>query len=80
MGNAALASVAMCHSVPFVCQLFAVSVGGSGEFALAQAYSADITTVNGYGYPLPDRITEPAKIVLTRKQAYCFCGCTGIAE
>ena len=28
MDNAAFASVVMCHSVPFVCQLFAASVGG----------------------------------------------------
>ena len=31
MDNAAFASVVMGHSVPFVCQLFAASVGGCGN-------------------------------------------------
>ena len=74
MDNAAFASVVMGHSVPFVCQLFAASVGGcgNGRFAFSSAHNADIPMVNGYGYHLPDRIIKPAKMVQTPTAGVLF--------
>ena len=74
MDNAAFAGVVMGHSVPFVCQLFAASVGGCGNggLALAPADYADITMVNSYGYHLPDRIIKPAKMVQTPTAGVLF--------
>ena len=48
MDNAAFASVVMGHSVPFVCQLFAASVGGCGYggFAFSPADNLDAAMVD----------------------------------
>ena len=51
MDNAAFASVVMGHSVPFVCQLFAASVGGCGNSRTACAAlddtDGDMTEIYG---------------------------------
>ena len=74
MDNTAFAGVVMGHSVPFVCQLFAASVGGcgNGRFAFSSAHNADVPMVNGYGYHLPDRIIKPAKMVQTPTAGVLF--------
>ena len=74
MDNAALAGVVMGHSVPFVCQLFAASVGGCGygRFALAPADDFNAAMVDCYGYHLPDRIIKPAKTVQTPTAGVLF--------
>ena len=48
MDNAAFAGVVMGHSVPFVCQLFAASVGGCGYggFAFSPADDLDAAMVD----------------------------------
>ena len=74
MDNAAFAGVIMCHSVPFVCQLFTAAVGGCGNggFAFSSAHNTDVPMVNGYGYHLPDRIIKPAKTVQTPTAGVLF--------
>ena len=74
MDNAAFAGVVMGHSVPFVCDFLAASVGGCGNggFAFSSAHNADVPMVNGYGYHLPDRIIKPAKMVQTPTAGVLF--------
>ena len=74
MDNAAFAGVVMGHSVPFVCQLFAASVGGcgNGRLALAPADYLNAAIVNCYGITSRIGYSDLLKVNSLRSKVFAF--------